>query len=253
MDQNTETTIHPFAALSFVFGEIANPNAFAALSFVFGQFGDRNVVRKCSKCGLLISRWDLNGYQRTHEKAREIAIAANQPVVEIKPGDRVTIRGARGCDPEVSGVVRTAVNWGRSDGWYIELTKDFGGYGYWKQGSDGGVVVLAGKPCVICEESTALVPAICESCRQASLLGAYILDKRRAVRALSPLPVEVNTIDFEFAHGKKPRGRGSWAFSFEGRNSAPVWIPGSMLYTDARKAAVVLARALRVSVIHVCS
>lgn len=49
--------------------------------------------------------------------------------------------------------------------------------------------------------------------------------------------VHVNTNDFEFAHGKQPRGNGSWAFFFARRadvNTA-FWFNGS--YADAKKAA----------------
>ena len=55
----------------------------------------------------------------------------------------------------------------------------------------------------------------------------------------------VNTTDFEFSHGRKPRGRGSWAFFFErDRRNHDVqdafWHHGS--FTEAKKAAVEEAR-----------
>lgn len=56
---------------------------------------------------------------------------------ELAPGDRIAI--TTGGDRFV-GVVLTAEHWGARDGWFIEIDKDFGGYGYWKQGCDGGVV-----------------------------------------------------------------------------------------------------------------
>jgi len=45
-----------------------------------------------------------------------------------------------------------------------------------------------------------------------------------------------DTTDYEFAYGRKPRGRGGWAFSFE-RNpdvltDAVIWTPG-MTYAEA--------------------
>ncbi len=55
-------------------------------------------------------------------------------------------------------------------------------------------------------------------------------------------PVEVVTTDFEFAHGKKPAGRGGWAFGLERRprNEDMFWFNG--MYSDAKKAAVEHAR-----------
>ena len=51
------------------------------------------------------------------------------------------------------------------------------------------------------------------------------------------MTVHVNTNDFEFSHGKQPRGYGSWAFFFNRRadvNTA-FWFNGT--YAEARKAA----------------
>lgn len=39
------------------------------------------------------------------------------------------------------------------------------------------------------------------------------------------MAIRINTTEFEFAHGRKPRGRGSWAFCF-GSSDEPVWAPG---------------------------
>jgi hypothetical protein len=49
---------------------------------------------------------------------------------------------------------------------------------------------------------------------------------------------EFSTTDYEWAHGREPRGRGSWAFSLE-RNpdvsaDTVLWSP-SMTFTDAKR------------------
>lgn len=70
---------------------------------------------------------------------------------DLIPGDRVRITMSRE-DPFTAGwaegVILTAHFWGPEDGWFIEFTKDKIdprsnwelGYGYWKQGVDGGKV-----------------------------------------------------------------------------------------------------------------
>ena len=72
-------------------------------------------------------------------------------VFDLAPGDRVKIM-IPGRDPFTrgwgEGIVITAKFWGPEDGWYIEYNKDEVdpesnwelGYGYWKQGVDGGFV-----------------------------------------------------------------------------------------------------------------
>jgi hypothetical protein len=37
-----------------------------------------------------------------------------------------------------------------------------------------------------------------------------------------------------FAHGRPPRGMGSWAFSQYRDQREPMWVPGTMLYRDAK-------------------
>lgn len=56
---------------------------------------------------------------------------------DLKRGDKIviTMDGER-----FLGKVLTAEHYGARDGWFIEIDKDRGGYGYWKQGSDGGTV-----------------------------------------------------------------------------------------------------------------
>ncbi len=50
-----------------------------------------------------------------------------------------------------------------------------------------------------------------------------------------------STCEYEYNHGAKPRGRGSWAFAFDGKeqHDALFWTPGSTTYGEAIK----LARA----------
>jgi len=69
---------------------------------------------------------------------------------ELVPGDRVRLT-MPASEPFpagwAEGIVLTAKHYGEGDGWYIELEKDKvspgwqKGYGYWKQGIDGGTVV----------------------------------------------------------------------------------------------------------------
>ena len=47
--------------------------------------------------------------------------------------------------------------------------------------------------------------------------------------------MQVSTSNYEFTHGKKPRGYGQWAFFFDGE-SAPFWYTGS--YAEAKKMAI---------------
>jgi hypothetical protein len=62
--------------------------------------------------------------------------------------------------------------------------------------------------------------------------------------------VEVNTTEYEFSHGRKPRGYGSWAFRFEG-DIALHWYQGT--YSEARSAARKAARKAGAASIEVCS
>lgn len=56
------------------------------------------------------------------------------------------------------------------------------------------------------------------------------------------MKTEFATTDYEFAHGRSPKGRGSWAFS-PVRNpdlaskTEVFWTPGSTTYAEARKLA----------------
>ena len=65
--------------------------------------------------------------------------------MNIQRGDQVTIL----CNGHVvKGIVLTAINYAQepSSDWYIELTREDGGYGYWKQGIDGGEILTVYPP-----------------------------------------------------------------------------------------------------------
>lgn len=62
------------------------------------------------------------------------------------------------------------------------------------------------------------------------------------------MSVEVDTTEYEFSHGKKPRGRGGWGFEV---NGAVVWAPCST-YGDAVKWARAQASAVGARVVKVC-
>lgn len=61
--------------------------------------------------------------------------------------------------------------------------------------------------------------------------------------------VRVSTSRYEFAHGRKPRGFGVWAFEII--TGTIEIIPGSMSYSEAKKAAQEIAASRNVSEIHV--
>lgn len=50
----------------------------------------------------------------------------------------------------------------------------------------------------------------------------------------------VSTTAYEFSHGKKPSGRGYWAFVFRDSSNQEVteFLPGSTLYGEAKKWAI---------------
>lgn len=52
--------------------------------------------------------------------------------------------------------------------------------------------------------------------------------------------IEISTTDYQFSHGKEPRGTGQWAFIFDGNYDEPYWAYGSYTQAsnDARKLAV---------------
>jgi len=61
--------------------------------------------------------------------------------------------------------------------------------------------------------------------------------------------IRLETRQFEFAHGKKPSGQGSWAFSIEGHE---FWFHGSM-FSDAVRLAKRQAQKMGATVVSVCS
>lgn len=67
------------------------------------------------------------------------------------------------------------------------------------------------------------------------------------------MAVEFNTHEYEFSHGKKPRGRGGWAFSFKRNPSMDeiFWINGT--YAECKKVAREKAKAEQRSEVFVCS
>lgn len=52
------------------------------------------------------------------------------------------------------------------------------------------------------------------------------------------MSIQVSTSEYEFSHGKKPRGYGQWAFFFD-NDKEPFWATGK--YGDAKKMAVAYA------------
>ena len=85
------------------------------------------------------------------------------------------------------------------------------------------------------------------------------------------MAIQFNTTQYEWAHSRKPRGRGSWAFYFQkpsgeyclnpandglmlGREALAVWFaPGSMIYGEAKKWARAKARELGADSVEVGS
>lgn len=51
--------------------------------------------------------------------------------------------------------------------------------------------------------------------------------------------ISFDSTGYEFAHGRAPRGRGSWAFLPAGANEADpaayVWVPGSCTFSEAKR------------------
>jgi hypothetical protein len=65
------------------------------------------------------------------------------------------------------------------------------------------------------------------------------------------MAVRFDTTQFQFAHGRAPRGFGQWAFDF---GTGPEFVPtGACSFADARKWAVRRARVLNVRTVQVCT
>ena len=67
--------------------------------------------------------------------------------------------------------------------------------------------------------------------------------------------MNVSTATFEFAHGRKPRGTGSWAFYFDGDDSldAMFWASPYGTYSAAKRQAVAEAKRRGASSVAVAS
>ena len=54
--------------------------------------------------------------------------------------------------------------------------------------------------------------------------------------------MEVKTSQFEFSHGRKPRGNGSWVFRLVGTDGSGAWL------TEERRASGIMREALRLAI-----
>lgn len=62
------------------------------------------------------------------------------------------------------------------------------------------------------------------------------------------MTIQIITTNYEFCHGKKPRGYGQWAFFFD-NEAEPFWSTGK--YSEAKKMAVTYAVTKGFSVVKV--
>ena len=67
--------------------------------------------------------------------------------------------------------------------------------------------------------------------------------------------ITISTTDYEFAHGKKPRGKGYWGFKFSGvgifvRTEFAV---GELSFSEARRWALARAKAINCSYVSVAT
>lgn len=64
--------------------------------------------------------------------------------------------------------------------------------------------------------------------------------------------IEIITTQYEFSHGRKPRGRGFWAFAPVRNPEAGniIWT-GQMTYADAKKHVATIARERGITTLHV--
>ena len=64
------------------------------------------------------------------------------------------------------------------------------------------------------------------------------------------MKIRVSTTEYEFSHGRKPRGRGSWAFDLGAIfPKATLWFCGT--YTEALKSATRAAKEHKVDFVKV--
>lgn len=75
------------------------------------------------------------------------------------------------------------------------------------------------------------------------------------MKAIKKKQVRVDTSEYRFSHGREPKGRGSWAFSYKrdpdyaSKSGEVLWFTGT--YAEARKQAIATAAANGQSAIFV--
>ena len=71
------------------------------------------------------------------------------------------------------------------------------------------------------------------------------------------LPPLICTDDYERAHGRRPSGRGCWAFEFNTTRQTTIdraeWAPSGLLYREAKRWAIAMAKARGVEFVAVCT
>lgn len=85
---------------------------------------------------------------------------------------------------------------------------------------------VAGAPPVISEWNAALAMA-------QTILQELATKHQKPKR----MPIEFNTSQYQFSHGRAPRGRGGWAFAptANPRSEDIYWAPGSLTYGEAKR------------------
>jgi hypothetical protein len=66
--------------------------------------------------------------------------------------------------------------------------------------------------------------------------------------------MDISTSNYEFAHGRKPSGKGYWAFTFwkDGKHNTE-FAPGDLTYGAAKRWAIVAAKVLGADRVAVAS
>jgi hypothetical protein len=73
------------------------------------------------------------------------------------------------------------------------------------------------------------------------------------------MKTQIDTRPYETAHGKRPSGRGSWAFCSADKWNAPnyldhvIWIPGCKTYGEAKREAIQKLTAMGITTAVACS
>jgi hypothetical protein len=83
--------------------------------------------------------------------------------------------------------------------------------------------------------------------------GGLLVTLPASVVASLDEALRVNVAPYAHSHGKPPRGRGYWAFAFDGKNDIDdVWFaPGNLTYAEAKKAALAQAKKIKAKTISV--